>query len=40
MAGMSQSSVKGYVFAAAVFAAAIPTAFIVKKLSQGGKDHD
>lgn len=40
MAGMSQSSVSGYVFAAAVFAAAIPTALIVKKLSQGGKDHD
>lgn len=40
MAGMSQSSVSGYVFAVAVFAAAIPTALIVKKLSQGGKDHD
>lgn len=40
MAGMSQSSVSGYVFAAAVFAAAIPTALMVKKLSQGGKDHD
>lgn len=40
MAGMSQSSLSGYVFAAAVFAAAIPTALIIKKLSQGGKNHD
>ena len=37
MSGMSQSSISGYVFAAAVFATAIPTALIIKKLYQGGK---
>lgn len=32
MSGMMQSSVSGYVFAAAVFIVAIPTAILVKKL--------
>ena len=32
MSGMMQGSVSGYVFAAAVFATAIPTAIIVKKI--------
>ncbi len=32
MSGMMQSSVSGYVFAAVVFAVAIPTALIVKKV--------
>lgn len=32
MSGMMQGSISGYVFAAAVFASAIPTALIVKKL--------
>lgn len=34
MSGMMQSSVSGYVFAASVFATAIPTAIIVKKFKQ------
>lgn len=32
MSGMMQGSVSGYVFAAAVFATAIPTAILIKKL--------
>ena len=34
MSGMMQGSVSGYVFAAAVFATAIPTALLVKKLKK------
>lgn len=34
MSGMMQSSVSGYVFAMAVFATAIPTSIIVKKLKR------
>lgn len=34
MSGMMQGSVSGYVFAAAVFATAIPTAIIVKKIKK------
>jgi uncharacterized protein len=34
MSGMMQGSISGYVFAAAVFATAIPTAIIVKKLKK------
>lgn len=34
MSGMMQGSVSGYVFAAAVFATAIPTALIVKKIKK------
>lgn len=34
MSGMMQGSISGYVFAAAVFASAIPTALIVKKIKQ------
>lgn len=34
MSGMMQSSVSGYVFAAAVFAFAIPTAILVKRFSK------
>lgn len=34
MSGMMQSSVSGYVFAGVVFAVAIPTAIITKKLSE------
>ena len=37
MSGISQSSISGYIFAAAVFATAIPTALLLKKLYQGGK---
>lgn len=33
MSGMMQGSISGYVFAAAVFLAAIPTAILLKKLS-------
>lgn len=34
MSGMMQGSISGYVFAAAVFATAIPTAIIVKKIKK------
>ena len=34
MSGMMQSSASGYVFALVVFAVAIPTAIITKKLSE------
>ncbi len=34
MSGMMQGSISGYIFAASVFAVAIPTAMIVGKLSQ------
>lgn len=34
MSGMMQGSVSGYIFAAAVFLAAIPTALIVKRLNK------
>lgn len=34
MSGMMQGSVSGYVFAAAVFATAIPTALLVKKMKK------
>lgn len=37
MSGMMQSSVSGFVFAAAVFAVAIPTAILMKKLYKGGE---
>ncbi len=35
MSGMMQGSISGYIFAAAVFAIAIPTAFIMNKISKG-----
>lgn len=34
MSGMMQGSISGYVFAASVFATAIPTAIIIKKIKQ------
>ncbi len=37
MAGISQGSFSGFVFAAAVFATAIPTAILAKKYLAGGK---
>lgn len=37
MAGISQGSVSGFVFAASVFATAVPTAILVKKYKSGGK---
>ncbi|MDU1312276.1 MULTISPECIES: hypothetical protein [Clostridium] len=34
MSGMMQGSISGYVFAISVFATAIPTAIIVKKIKK------
>lgn len=39
MSGMMQGSVSGYVFAIAVFATAIPTAIIVKKMKKLSKEE-